>query len=79
MNSKILDFAFAVVLFLCAYYTFDWYDWTQLSVSIVLILSGVNSLLRTSESKARREFGRACLRTAAIISVFLIVKMLIFG
>ena len=44
MNNKFLNIAFAAVLFLCAYYVFDWYDWTQLGVSTVLFLSGVNSL-----------------------------------
>ena len=37
MNNKILNIAFAAVLFLCAYYVFDWYDWTQLGVSTVLV------------------------------------------
>ena len=79
MNNKILNIAFAAVLFLCAYYVFDWYDWTQLGVYTVLFLSGVNSLLRDSESPARRNFARACLRMAAVIAVFLITKILIFG
>lgn len=79
MSYKILDIAFAAILFLCAYYVFDWHDWTQLGISTVLFLSGVNSLFRDSGSPARRKFGRACLRTAAVIAVFLITKILIFG
>ena len=79
MNHKILNIAFAAILFLCAYYVFDFHDLTQLGVATVLFLSGINSLFRDSESPARRGLGRACLRMAAIIAVFLVVKLLIFG
>jgi hypothetical protein len=79
MNHTIVNKALAVILFIAAYYIFDWYDWTQMGIASVLFLSGVNSFFRDSESVARRNFGHACLRTAAVIAVFLIVKILIFG
>lgn len=79
MNYSVINKALALILFLAAYYIFDWYDWTQLGISSVLVLSGINSLFRDSESEARRGFANACLRVAAIIAVFLIAKILIFG
>ena len=79
MNHTILNLLLALLLFAAAYYTFDWSDWTQLTISTVLVLSGVHSLFRDSESTERRRLGRSCLRAAAVISVFLIVKLVIFG
>ena len=79
MNRRVLSLALAVLLFVCAYLTFDLYDWTQLTISTVLFLSGVHSLFVDSESLERRRLGRSCLRLAAIISVFFILKLIIFG
>jgi uncharacterized membrane protein len=79
MNYRILSLALALLLLTCAYLTFDWNDWTQMAISTVLFLSGLHWLLVESESIKRRELGRSCLRLAAIIAVFLIVKLLIFG
>jgi len=79
MNYSILNLLLAVLLFVAAYHVFDWNDWTQIWISTVLALSGVNSLFRDSESIARRRLGRSCLRMAAVIAVFLIVKLIIFG
>jgi len=79
VNHKVLSLALAILLFVCAYLTFDLYDWTQLAISTVLFLSGVHSLLVESESLERRQLGRSCLRLAAIISVFFILKLIIFG
>jgi len=79
MNYTILNLLLAVLLFASAYYTFDWNDWTRISISTVLVLSGLSSLFRDSESVKRRQLGRSCLRMAAVISVFLIVKLIIFG
>ena len=78
MNSRVLDIAFALMLFLAAYWSFYLYDPLQLGLSTVLFLSGVHSALRSSESIARRKFGRACQRLAAVISVFLIIKIWFF-
>jgi hypothetical protein len=79
MDHRVISVALAILLFVSAYLTFDWNDWTQLTISFVLFLSGVHSLLLNSESAARRRLGRTCLRLAAVISVFLILKLLIFG
>jgi hypothetical protein len=80
MNTHIiLNIIFAAILFFAAYYIFDWYNWTSIAISAVLALSGIDNLLRDSESKARRELGRSCLRLAGVIAVFLIVKLLVFG
>ena len=77
--TPIINLLLALLLFASACYTFDWDDWTRICVSTVLVLSGVSSLFRDSESVKRRRLGRSCLRTAAVISVFLIVKLIIFG
>lgn len=79
MNIRVLDIVLAMLLFASAYYAFDWYDATQLTISVILSLSGVHSLLRSSESASRQQMGRSCLRVAAILSVFLIAKLLIWG
>ena len=79
MNRSVLILALAVILFVCAYLPVDLYDWTQLAISTVLFLSGVHSLFVDSESLERRRLGRSCLRLAAIISVFFILKLIIFG
>ena len=79
MNKRIVSFALAVLLFVSAYWTFDWDDWTQLTISLVLFLSGVHALFVDSESVKRQQLGRSCLRFAAVIAVFLIVKLIIFG
>lgn len=79
MNYTILNLLLALLLFASAYYTFDWNDWTQLSISTVLVLSGIHSLFRDSESIKRRRLGRSCLRAAAVIAVFVIAKLIIFG
>jgi hypothetical protein len=79
MNYTILNLIIALLLFASAYYTFDWNDWTSICVSTILVLSGLNWLFRDSESIERRRLGRSCLRAAAIISVFLIAKLIIFG
>jgi len=78
-HTPILNLLLALLLFASAYYAFDWNDWTQIWVSTVLVLSGVSSLFRDSESVARRQLGRSCLRAAAVLSVFLIAKLIIFG
>ena len=77
--TPILNLLLALLLFASAYYTFDWDDWTRVCISTVLVLSGVSSLFRDSESLARRKLGRSCLRAAAVISVFVIAKLIIFG
>ena len=77
--TPILNLLLALLLFASAYYAFDWNDWTRIWISTVLLLSGIHSLFRDSESIKRRQLGRSCLRGAALISVFLIVKLLIFG
>jgi uncharacterized membrane protein len=77
--TPILNLLLAMLLFASAYYAFDWNDWTQIYVSTVLVLSGIHWLFRDSESPARRRLGRSCLRAAAVISVFVIAKLIIFG
>ncbi|HVF30395.1 MAG TPA: hypothetical protein VNA22_05465 [Pyrinomonadaceae bacterium] len=79
MNYTVLNIALAILLFVVAYLTFDLYNWTHLLISVVLFLSGIHSLFRDAESPARRPLGRSCLRFAAILSVFLIIKLLIWG
>ena len=79
MNHKAINLVLAIALFVSAYLTFDWNDWTHITVSLVLSLSGVHALLVDSETLARRRFGRSCLRLAAILAVFLIVKIIVFG
>lgn len=80
MNYRVvISFVLAILLFVSAYLTFDWSDWTQLTLSAVLFLSGIHSLFVESESVERQKLGRACLRLAGVISVFLILKILIFG
>jgi len=79
MNNTIVNLLIALLLFVSAYYTFDWDDWTRIGLSIVLILSGVHYLLLHSESIRRRRLGRTCFRTSAVIAVFLIAKLIIFG
>jgi hypothetical protein len=78
MNSRVLDIAFALMLFLAAYWSFYLYDPIQMGLSTVLFLSGLHSAFRSSESEARRKFGRSCLRLAAVLSVFLIIKIWFF-
>ena len=79
MNNTILNPLIALLLFVAAYYAFDWDDWTRIAISTVLVLSGVESLFRDSESIKRRQLGRACFRTATVIAVFIIAKLIIFG
>jgi hypothetical protein len=79
MNYRVVNLVLAIVLFASAYLTFDWNDWTQLTISTVLFLSGVHALLTDSEFPERRKLGKSCLRLAAVMSVFLIVKLIIFG
>ena len=79
MNYRVINLVLAVVLFALAYLTFDWSDWTQLTISTVLFLSGVHALLTDSEYPQRRKLGQSCLRLAAVMAVFLIVKLIIFG
>ena len=77
--TPILNLFAALLLFASAYYAFDWNDWTRIWISTILVLAGLDSLLRNSESRARRQLGRSCLRAAAVISVFVIAKLIIFG
>ena len=79
MNYKVINLALAIILFISAYLTFDYYDWTRIGVSIVLFLSGIHSLCLDSGTRGRKGLGRASLRLAAVISVFLIAKLIIFG
>ena len=79
MNHKAINLVLAIALFLSAYLTFDWNDWTHITVSLVLSLSGVHALLMDSETPGRRRFGRSCLRLAAVLAVFLIVKIILVG
>ena len=79
MDHRILNKFLAVILFLAAYWVFDPHDWSMCAVAGVLLLSGIDALLRDSESRARREFGRACLKLAAIAAIFLILKFLLIG
>lgn len=79
MNYTVINILLAILLFASAYLTFDWNDWTHLAISAVLFLSGLHSLFTDSESLKKRKFGRFCLRAAALISVLLILKLLIFG
>ena len=80
MNTKVvLNLFFAAILFLAAYWTFDWYNWTSIGLASVLTLSGIHLLFMDSESKARRDLARSCQRVALFVTVFLLVKLLIFG
>jgi hypothetical protein len=79
MNRAALNILLAILLFVTAYMTFDWHDRTQLTISTVLFLSGLHSLFTDAESEKMRVFARSCLRIAALLSVLLIVKLLIFG
>ena len=79
MNKRALDVIFAAILFYLAYRLYDFGNFTNLGVAIVLFLSGLNSLFRNSESLARRKFANTCLRVAGILAAFVLIKMLIFG
>ena len=79
MNYKAINILLAILLFVSAILTFDWNDWTHLAISTVLFLSGLNSSLNISESPEIRRLGRTCQRVAAVIAVFVIAKLLIFG
>ena len=59
MNYRIISLALAVILFVTAYMTFDWNDWTHMTISTVLFLSGVHSLFVDSESPKRRRLAYA--------------------
>jgi hypothetical protein len=77
MTNDVLGKVLGIILILIAVWLFDWYEWTQLGVSTVLFLSGLNSLLQDAESEAVRKFAKASIRIAAAISVFLIIKLLL--
>ena len=79
MAQKIIGKLLAVLLFVCAYQIFDWHDWTQMGISTTLFLTGIHLTFEDAESKNVRELGRASLRTAVIIAVFVIVKLLVLG
>ena len=79
MNRTALNILLAILLFVTAYMIFDLYDRTQLTISTVMVLSGLHALFTDSESPGKRNFARSCLRVAALLSVLLIVKLLIFG
>ncbi|MCA1589800.1 MAG: hypothetical protein LC730_05560 [Acidobacteria bacterium] len=79
MNNRIIELSLAAILFLAAYRTFDSSDATYLTISMILGLSGVHMLFKSSESPSRRRLGRSCLRLGAVMSIFLLVKILIFG
>jgi hypothetical protein len=79
MNHRVISLALAIVLFVCAYRIFDWNDGTHMTISLLLFLSGVHWLFYDSESPKRRQLGQSCLRMAGVISVFFIIKLIIFG
>ena len=79
MERSVINKLLAAVLLIAAYYVFDPSDVTQSGVAAVLTLSAADALLRDSASSARRELGRACLRLAGIIAVFLVVKIVLIG
>lgn len=79
MNYKVINLALAMILFISAYLAFDFNDWTQMAVAVVLFLSGIHSLFLDSEVPARKRLGQTCLRLAVVISVFIIAKLIIFG
>ena len=79
MIQKVLGKLLAIMLFVSAYRLFDWNDWTQMAISTTLFLTAVNLTFEDAESKNLRDLGRTSLRTAAIIAVFVIVKLLVLG
>ena len=79
MNKRVLDVIFAAILFYLVFRIYDFGNFTNLGVAIVLFLSGLNSLFRNSENHAHRKFANTCLRAAGILAAFVLVKLLIFG
>lgn len=79
MKLDILGKLLGIFQILVAIWYFDWNNWTQISVSTVLFLSGISILSRDAKSEPIRKTGRFLLWVGFIVAIFLIFKVLFVG
>ncbi len=76
MNDKIIQRIFGVLFILIAIYTMDFSHWIGAGLFFTLFLSGAGSILKASESEFNQKLATVCSRTAFVISIIMLLRLL---
>jgi hypothetical protein len=79
MKNDTIRKMFAVIMIVCAFYTFDYNSFNKTWVSILLTLNGINAFIDNSRSDAIRAISKWCRRVMYLVMVILLAKLLIWG
>jgi hypothetical protein len=79
MKNGIIGKILAVIMIVCAFYTFDYASFNKIGVSILLALNGINFFIDDSRSNIVRTMSKWCRRAMYLVMVVLVAKWLIFG
>lgn len=70
---KLVGIIIAVVCLFIAIYNFDLHDFNRSAVSVLLFLTALLTLVRN------RKLNRFIRRTAVALTIFLVLKLILFG
>lgn len=76
MNDKIIQRILGAILILAAIYTRDFSHWIGTAIFFTLFLSGAGSILKSNESEFSQKLGTVCRRTAFVISIVTLVRLI---
>ena len=76
MNDKIIQRIFGVLFILIAIYTMDFSHWVGTALFFIFFLAGAGSILKTSEWEFNQKLATVCSRTAFVISIITLVRLL---
>ncbi len=79
MNLKILGVLLGIFVILVAIWSFDWSNWNQIIISILLFSSGIITVLSNAKHKFLQKARNILLYITGIMVIFLIFKMLLVG
>lgn len=74
---KLIEIALVVVLFLAAFYSFDWDSWNGILIPALLLCSASTIGLQNPASASQKKLKRAINRFSITLVILLVVKVLL--
>ncbi|MGI8786613.1 MAG: hypothetical protein ACR2HG_02475 [Pyrinomonadaceae bacterium] len=79
MKRNLIEKILGIILILSAFYTLDFSTFNGTSVFMVFNLSGLSYLLNDTDSEFCEKLSQVCRKTALVISIITIVKIIFLG
>lgn len=74
---KLIEIALVAILVLAAFYSFGWYSWNGILISVLLLCCASTLVLQDPASAFQKKLKRAINRFSIVLVILLVVKVLL--